>query len=252
MPGKTPLAGGPLAGATVLLVEDTDDSREMLAEFMGMFGLEVEQARSGNEAIAKFRAAPPSLVVSDIAMPDGDGLSLVRAIRALPPDEGGLTPAIAVSALPDPEEAILAGFHAYLHKPVDPVNLLDVIRSFLEPVSNGARSRATSTVHAPRPDLVVFTFTGHVSAADVQRVIEALVMHLERAPAHVVADLRGVVTWDPSTVTHAQRGAWDVRKRVQSLVLVGGPKLSRLLSLAAARLMGIPTRLADEMPVLRG
>jgi CheY-like chemotaxis protein len=248
MPGTMPLAGGPLAGAKVLIVEDTDDSREMLVEFMRMFGLDVDEARSGNEAIAKFRASQPDLVVSDIAMPDGDGLSLVRTIRGLPAEEGGLTPAIAVSAGPDPEEAILAGFHAYLQKPVDPVKLLDVVRNFLEPASRGASARAASTVHAARPDLVVFTFTGHVSASDVQRVIDALVLHLEREPAHVVADLRAVVTWDPSTVSHAQRRAWHVRKRIQSLVLVGGPKISRLLSLAAARLLGIPTRLADEMP----
>lgn len=250
MPGKMPLAGGPLAGATVLVVEDVDDSREMLAEFMRMFGIEVQEARCGNEAIAKFRAAPPSLVVSDIAMPNGDGLSLIKTIRGLPAEEGGLTPAIAVSAELDPDEAILAGFHAYLQKPVDPVKLLDVIRNFLEPVSRGVPACATATVHAPRSDLVVLTFARHVSAADVQRVIETVVRHLEREPAHVVADIRAVVTWDPSTVSHAQRGAWDVRKRIHSLVLVGGSRVSRLLSLATARLLGIPTRLADEMPAL--
>jgi CheY-like chemotaxis protein len=250
MPTTTTLAGGPLAGAKVLIVEDTDDSREMLAEFMRMFGIDVQEARSGNEAIAKFRAAPPSLVVSDIAMPDGDGLSLVKAIRSLPAEHGGLTPIICVSAGHDPQEAILAGFHVYLQKPVDPVMLLDVMRNFLGPVSREAPARATWNVSAPRSELVVLTFTGHVSAADAQMVVEALVLHLERAPVHVVADLRGVVTWDPSAVSRAQRGAWDLRKRIQSLVLVGGPTTSRFLALAAGSLLGIPTRLADEMPEL--
>ena len=107
MTPTTPLAGGPLAGAKVLIVEDTDDSREMLAEFMRMFGIEVDEARSGNEAIARFRAAPASLVVSDIAMADGDGLSLVKAIRELSTEQGGLTPAIAVSARPHAARAKL-------------------------------------------------------------------------------------------------------------------------------------------------
>jgi len=250
MTTPTTLAGGPLAGAKVLIVEDTEDSREMIAEFMRMFGIDVQEASSGNEAIEKFRATPPSLVVSDIAMADGDGLSLVRAIRGLPAEEGGLTPAIAVSAGHDPEEALLAGFHLYLQKPVDPVKLLDVIRNFLEPVSHRPPSCATWTVHAPRPGLVVFTFTGHVSAADAQMVVEALALHLERGPVDVVADLRGVVNWDPSAVVHAQRRGWHLRKGVQSLVLVGGPTVSRLLCLATGRLLGVPTRLADEMPEL--
>lgn len=248
MSGTMPLAGGPLAGARVLIVEDTDDSREMLAEFMRMLSLDVDEARSGHEAFEKFRAAPPSLVVSDIAMPDGDGLSLMKAIRGLPAEEGGLTPAIAVSAGQDPDEAILAGFHVYLEKPIDPVKLLEVIRDFLDPSSARTPARAASTLHAPRSDLVVLRFTGHVSAADVRRVIEALVVHLERQPVHVVADLRDVVSWDPSAVSHAQGGVWQHRKRIQSLVLVGGPRVSRLVSLAAARLLGIPARLADEMP----
>jgi CheY-like chemotaxis protein len=250
MPSASPLAGGPLAGAKVLLVEDTDDSREMVAEFMGMFGIDVEEARSGNEAIAKFRAAPPSLVVSDVAMPDGDGLSLVKAIRELPAEQGGLTPVIAVSAGHDPEEAILAGFNVYLQKPVDPVKLLEVIRNFLEPVPRELPARASWNVHAPRPGHLVITFTGHVTAADAHMAVESVVLHLERGPVDVVADVRGVVSFDPAAASRAQRVAWNLRKRMQSVVLVGGPAAARLVAFATARLMGIPTRLADEMPEL--
>ncbi len=174
----------------------------------------------------------------------------MKAIRGLPAEEGGLTPAIAVSAGLEPDEAILAGFHVYLQKPVDPVKLLEVIRNFLEPMSPQAPAHAASTLHAPRSDLAVLRFTGHVGAVDVQRVIDALALHLEREPMNVVADLRGVVSWDPSAVSHAQRGVWGRRRRIQSLVLVGGPRVSRLLSLAAARLLGIPARVEDEMPSL--
>ena len=250
MTPTTPLAGGPLAGAKVLIVEDTDDSREMLAEFMRMFGIEVDEARSGNEAIARFRAVPASLVVSDIAMADGDGLSLVKAIRELSTEQGGLTPAIAVSAGPDAEDAILAGFNAYLQKPVDPVRLLDVMRNFLEPVSRERPSHATWSVHAPRPGLVVITFTGHVTAADAHMAVESVVLHLERGPVDVVADVRRVVSFEPAAGSRAQRAAWKLRARMQSVVLVGGPPAARLVAFATARLMGIPTRLADEMPEL--
>jgi CheY-like chemotaxis protein len=251
MPSTSPLAGGPLAGARVLIVEDTDDSREMVAEFMRMFGIDVQEARSGNEAIAKFLEAPASLVVSDIAMPDGDGLSLIRAIRELPSaEQGRLTPAIAVSAGHDSEEAIIAGFNVYLQKPVDPVRLVEVMRNFLEPVSCEGSARATWSVQAHRPGLVVSTFTGHVTAADAQLAIEALVLHLERGPMDVVIDLRCIGSFDPSATIRGQRVAWNLRRRIRSVVLVGGPPAARLVSFAAARLMGVPTRLADEMPEL--
>jgi len=250
MTPTTPLAGGPLAGAKVLIVEDTDDSREMIAEFMRMFGIEVQEARSGAEALEKFRAAPPSLVVSDIAMPDGDGLALVRTIRQLPAEQGGLTPTIAVSAGHDPEEAILSGFNVYLQKPVDPVKLLEVIRNFLEPVSREGPARATWNVHAPRPGLVVITFTGHVTATDAHMAVESVVLHLERGPVDVVADVRRVVSFEPAAASRAQRMAWNLRGRMQSVLLVGGPAAARLMAFATARLMGIPTRLADEMPEL--
>lgn len=183
-------------------------------------------------------------------MPDGDGLSLVKTLRALPAEQGGLTPAIAVSAGYDPEEPILAGFDVYLEKPVDPVHLLDVMRNFLEPVSREGRARATWSVRAPRTGLVVITFSGHVSAADAQLAIEAVVLHLEQGPVDVVADLRSIGSFDPSASSRAQRAAWGLRKRVRSLVLVGGSAATRLVSVAAARLLGIPTRLANEMPGL--
>lgn len=250
MPSTSPLAGGPLAGAKVLIVEDTDDSREMLAEFMRMFGIDVREARSGNEAITKFREEPVSLVVSDIMMPEGDGLSLVKAMRELPPENGGLTPAIAVSAGSDPDEAILAGFNVFLQKPVDPVRLLEVMRNFLEPLSSERPVRPTWNVRTPRPGLAIFTFMGHVTASDAQTAIEVLVTYLEGGPVDVVVDLRDIVGLDPSAASRAMRTAWRLRHRMQSVVVVGGPAAARVVVFAAARLMGIPTRLADVMPEL--
>ncbi len=250
MPATSPLAGGPLAGAKVLIVEDTADSRELLAEFMRMFGIDVREARSGNEAIAKFREEPVSLVVSDIAMPDGDGLSLVKAIRELPAEHGGLTPAIAVSAGEDPDEAILAGFHVYLQKPVDPVTLLDVMRNFLEPLSSERSVRPTWNVRTPRSGLAIFSFSGHVTASDAQTAMEVLVTYLEGGPVDIVVDLRDIVALDPSATSRTMRTAWRLRHRMKSVVVVGGPAAIRIVVFAAARLMGIPTRLADTMPEL--
>lgn len=248
MAAPSAISGGSLTGVRVLLAEDMDDSREMLAEFMRLFGIDVVEACSGTEALAKFKAAPPALVVSDIAMPEGDGLSLVEAIRALDAEEGGLTPAIAVSAHAEQERAILAGFNVFLQKPVDPAVLVDVIRNFVERSPGGQPTRSTWTVHSPRAGQVVIRYVGHLSARDSEAAIEALVRHLERGDVEVVADLRDLTGFEPAATLRGQRAAWRLRKRITALTIVGGSALARAVTMAAARLMGIPCRVTDEPP----
>ncbi len=248
MAAPSAISGGPLAGVRVLLAEDVDDSREMLAEFMRLFGIDVVEACSGNEALDKFKAKAPALVVSDIAMPEGDGLSLVSAIRALDAEEGGLTPAIAVSANAEQERAILAGFNAFLQKPVDPVVLVDVMRNFVERSTAGEAARSAWTVHSPRSGLVVIRYVGHLSARDSEAATEALVHHLERGDVEVVADLRALTGFEPAATLRGQRTAWRLRKRITALTIVGGSSLARAVTIAAARLMGIPCHVTDELP----
>jgi CheY-like chemotaxis protein len=67
------------------------------------------------------------VVISDIAMPGGDGYELMRSIRALAPEQGGRIPAVAVTARARPEDrrrALAEGFQVHLPKPVDAAELL--------------------------------------------------------------------------------------------------------------------------------
>jgi CheY-like chemotaxis protein len=69
----------------------------------------------------------PDVIVSDVAMPGEDGLSLIRRLRLLPPDRGGRTPAAALSAYASGEDrrlALQAGFQEHLRKPVEPAQLV--------------------------------------------------------------------------------------------------------------------------------
>ena len=110
-----------LSDLTVLIVDDDDDCRELLATLLETRHAKVICASSAQEALAKL-SERPDVIVSDIAMPGEDGYSFMRQLRALPPDSGGRTPSIAVTAftqLRDRHDAYSAGFTRHLPKPVD-------------------------------------------------------------------------------------------------------------------------------------
>jgi CheY-like chemotaxis protein len=72
----------------------------------------------------------PDVLLSDIAMPDEDGYSLIRKVRARDPARGGLVPAAALTAYASPEDrlkALRAGYNDHLPKPVDPAVLVEVV-----------------------------------------------------------------------------------------------------------------------------
>ena len=119
-----------LDGLKVLLVEDEKAAREAFTEMLTSFGAVVKAATSAREALEAFQQFKPDVLVSDISMPDEDGYSLIRKIRALRPARGGNIPAIAVTAhagSEDIQRALSAGFQSHVAKPVDSVHLANVI-----------------------------------------------------------------------------------------------------------------------------
>ena len=116
-----------LKGVRVLVVDDDRDARSLLHDVFTGVGASVETASSARAAFTAFRTFKPDLLVSDIGMPDEDGYSLIRRIRALPASEGSTVPAIALSAYvrrDDQSKALRAGFTAHVGKPVDPADLV--------------------------------------------------------------------------------------------------------------------------------
>lgn len=91
-------------------------------------GCAVAVARTGVEAVAQVRAMRPDVAILDIQMPELDGLTAIRQIRADP--VVGATPIIALTALAMPgdrERCLEAGANAYLAKPVNTHALLAAI-----------------------------------------------------------------------------------------------------------------------------
>jgi CheY-like chemotaxis protein len=127
-----PVIAQPLDGLHVLVVEDVDDQREMLAVLLELHGATVTAVASASEAINTLDRERSDVLVSDINMPGETGYDLIRQIRARPKEQGGEIPAVALTALTDPDNraaALKAGFQAHLAKPVESDALVTVIKA---------------------------------------------------------------------------------------------------------------------------
>lgn len=121
-----------LDGVHVLVVEDTDDSREVLRMVLQYCGALVTTAASKEEAKRILETIRPHVLVSDIGMPD-DGLELIREVKTVAQTKGLRIPAIALTAYRGRREELLAeGFAELLEKPVDPLTLCKVVRQYAQ------------------------------------------------------------------------------------------------------------------------
>jgi CheY-like chemotaxis protein len=121
-----------LLGVKVLVVDDAEDAREALSMLLGQFGALVTAVGSAGEALSVLEREHPHVLLSDIAMPDEDGYTLIRKVRARDAARGGTVPAAALTAYATPEDrmkALHAGYHDHLPKPVDPAVLVETVLS---------------------------------------------------------------------------------------------------------------------------
>jgi PAS domain S-box-containing protein len=121
-------------GLRVLLVEDDDDSRWLLGTMLKRQGAAVTSTSSSLEALNAFEVAAPDVVISDLGMPEENGLELMRKLRMFPAGRGGLVPAIALTGYATPkdrERALAAGYQLHLAKPVEASELIAAIFSLV-------------------------------------------------------------------------------------------------------------------------
>ncbi len=122
----------------VLIVDDNDDSREIIALILAHAGYMTSQARDGAEALASARARPPAAIIMDIFMPIMDGLTATQQLTR----DTALKhiPVIAQTARPATLDADRGLFFAILQKPSNPQDLLKAL------------SRALVSVRPAQPD----------------------------------------------------------------------------------------------------
>ncbi len=127
-----PVPDSMLAGVRVLAVDDQADARDLVSATLERYGATVFTAASTREALDLLDVERPHVVIGDIGMPDEDGYTLIRKIRARPADENGRVPAIALTAYArreDHDRAVDAGYQMHLSKPIDDVQLVRAVAS---------------------------------------------------------------------------------------------------------------------------
>ncbi|GAA6624103.1 PAS domain S-box protein [Scytonema sp. NUACC26] len=131
----SPPSPHPLNDLRVLVVDDELDARQIVTTALEQYQAKVMTVTSAAEALVALQEFQPDVLVSDISMPQEDGYSLIRKIRALSQDKSGSIPAVALTAYARAEDctqALLAGFQLHVPKPVNPDELAAVIANLVK------------------------------------------------------------------------------------------------------------------------
>src|SRR5262245_47561713 len=120
-----------LDGLKLLVVEDDDDTRELLRVLFQTHGANVTAVSSVPEALTAYDAQRPDVLVADIGMPDYNGYTLIGRVRARDRESRGKpVPAIALTAYAtamDRDTVLSAGFQAHIPKPFEPSALISTV-----------------------------------------------------------------------------------------------------------------------------
>jgi signal transduction histidine kinase/ActR/RegA family two-component response regulator len=128
-----------LDGVQVLLVDDDQDTLNMLSVMLTECKAHVQGVASAAEAIEVLQWFKPDVLVSDLAMPGEDGYSLISKVRALEAENDRQIPAVALTAyvrIEDRTRALSAGFNMFVPKPVEPNELIMAIANLAAPGTN--------------------------------------------------------------------------------------------------------------------
>jgi CheY-like chemotaxis protein len=114
----------------VLVVDDSPELCEAITEVLEGEGAVVTAAGTAERALDLLQRLRPDVLLSDLEMPDKDGFWLIGQVRALLPDQGGLTPAACITGSTGPEDrarVLRAGFQYHIPKPLGMARLLGVV-----------------------------------------------------------------------------------------------------------------------------
>ena len=136
----------------ILLVDDDANIRQLVDLYLEKEGFEVDMAADGNEAVKKFKAAPPNLMLLDLMLPGMDGMQVCREVRKV-----SNIPIIMLTAKDETFDKVLGlelGADDYIVKPFDPKELIARVKAVL---------RRFQTADAPEKELVFPGLTINIS-----------------------------------------------------------------------------------------
>lgn len=117
----------------VLVIEDNLDNLKLISYALKRAGYELVTATNGEDGMALAQVEPLAFILMDINLPGMDGLETTRRIRHSKID--GKIPIIAITSFAmvgDRERILAAGCNGYIEKPIDPLAIVDEIRSIIE------------------------------------------------------------------------------------------------------------------------
>lgn len=124
---------------TILIVEDEPDIRQMLVVALEGAGYRVVQASNGRQAIIAAKVPPkderPDCILMDLNLPHVDGLDAIRLIRQSAPMPLCNVPIVVLSGLDSSiwrEKALAAGCNEFLSKPIEPKDLIEVVKRYTD------------------------------------------------------------------------------------------------------------------------
>lgn len=119
-------------GKLVLIVDDEDLTRQMIAMFMKMDGFETVEAEDGVDALEKVAQHKPDAIILDVMMPIMDGITMCKKLRANPATAS--IPVLMLSGrsqIDAEQEGTDAGANAYMKKPMDPREMLQILKDIM-------------------------------------------------------------------------------------------------------------------------
>ncbi|MBC8069716.1 MAG: response regulator [Deltaproteobacteria bacterium] len=115
-------------GSKIVVIEDNDDSRELLCELLGKVGLDCHGARDGASGLALIETVRPAVALIDIGLPGIDGYEVAQRLRGRPDRERMFLVALTgYGQSTDRERALAAGFDEHMVKPVQQETLLRLL-----------------------------------------------------------------------------------------------------------------------------
>ena len=116
-----------------LVVDDSASMRQLVSFTIKDAGYEVVVAENGKDALAKLNGAKVDMVITDLNMPEMDGITLIKSLRAMPSYK--FTPVVMLtteSQEAKKQEGKQAGASGWIVKPFSPEQLLDIVRKFVK------------------------------------------------------------------------------------------------------------------------
>jgi len=121
-----------IAASTVLVVEDNEQSRELLVAYLDTLGCQVVAANDGIEAMEEIQAQMPDLILLDVMMPRMSGFEVCRKLKSVPATrEIPIIMVTALNELGDIERGVESGTDDFISKPVNRLELTTRVRSLL-------------------------------------------------------------------------------------------------------------------------